>query len=175
MSVIQSVIQSVTLSVIQSVTLSVIQSVIQSVTLSVIQSVTLSVIQSVIQSVTLSVTLSVIQSVIQSVTLSVIQSVTVSVTLSVCYLPILCVCHTMMSPVFRYLVFRLLLRRLVSKGFAQDRKSTRLNSSHVCTSRMPSSAWKKKKYLFNWLFKNYIFPQPNHKNADAFRTSYHFL
>ena len=27
----------------------------------------------------------------------------------------------------------------------QDRKSTRLNSSHVRTSRMPSSAWKKKK------------------------------
>ena len=26
-----------------------------------------------------------------------------------------------------------------------DRKSTRLNSSHVRTSRMPSSAWKKKK------------------------------
>ncbi len=26
-----------------------------------------------------------------------------------------------------------------------DRKSTRLNSSHLPTSRMPSSAWKKKK------------------------------
>ena len=26
-----------------------------------------------------------------------------------------------------------------------DRKSTRLNSSHVALSRMPSSAWKKKK------------------------------
>src|SRR3546814_8953523 len=25
-----------------------------------------------------------------------------------------------------------------------DRKSTRLNSSHKCASRMPSSAWKKK-------------------------------
>src|SRR3546814_6161623 len=25
-----------------------------------------------------------------------------------------------------------------------DRKSTRLNSSHYCASRMPSSAWKKK-------------------------------
>ena len=28
---------------------------------------------------------------------------------------------------------------------APDRKSTRLNSSHVRTTRMPSSAWKKKK------------------------------
>ena len=28
-----------------------------------------------------------------------------------------------------------------------DRKSTRLNSSHVRTSRMPSSAWKKKKII----------------------------
>src|SRR3546814_3795051 len=27
----------------------------------------------------------------------------------------------------------------------KDRKSTRLNSSHYCASRMPSSAWKKKK------------------------------
>src|SRR3546814_8919551 len=27
---------------------------------------------------------------------------------------------------------------------AGDRKSTRLNSSHYCASRMPSSAWKKK-------------------------------
>src|SRR3546814_3014855 len=26
----------------------------------------------------------------------------------------------------------------------RDRKSTRLNSSHSCASRMPSSAWKKK-------------------------------
>src|SRR3546814_4065109 len=26
-----------------------------------------------------------------------------------------------------------------------DRKSTRLNSSHSCASRMPSSAWKKKR------------------------------
>src|SRR3546814_1503112 len=26
--------------------------------------------------------------------------------------------------------------------FAEDRKSTRLNSSHYCASRMPSSAWK---------------------------------
>ena len=38
------------------------------------------------------------------------------------------------------------------KGYPQskpsiDRKSTRLNSSHVRTSRMPSSAWKKKKQL----------------------------
>ena len=30
-----------------------------------------------------------------------------------------------------------------------DRKSTRLNSSHVKRSRMPSSAWKKKKYVLN--------------------------
>ena len=29
--------------------------------------------------------------------------------------------------------------------YLKDRKSTRLNSSHVRTSRMPSSAWKKKK------------------------------
>ena len=28
----------------------------------------------------------------------------------------------------------------VSDGYARDRKSTRLNSSHRCTSRMPSSA-----------------------------------
>src|SRR3546814_5879182 len=27
----------------------------------------------------------------------------------------------------------------------RDRKSTRLNSSHQCASRMPSSAWKKKR------------------------------
>ena len=32
-----------------------------------------------------------------------------------------------------------------TKSVVQDRKSTRLNSSHVRTSRMPSSAWKKKK------------------------------
>src|SRR3546814_3157377 len=40
---------------------------------------------------------------------------------------------------------------LVRKGFIdlvarlsrQDRKSTRLNSSHSCATRMPSSAWKK--------------------------------
>ena len=31
-------------------------------------------------------------------------------------------------------------RRVYSSGFTQDRKSTRLNSSHVVTSRMPSSA-----------------------------------
>ena len=30
------------------------------------------------------------------------------------------------------------------RGSGRDRKSTRLNSSHVRTSRMPSSAWKKK-------------------------------
>src|SRR3546814_1556351 len=30
-------------------------------------------------------------------------------------------------------------------GLRQDRKSTRLNSSHSCASRMPSSACKKKK------------------------------
>src|SRR3546814_6574019 len=30
-------------------------------------------------------------------------------------------------------------------GLDEDRKSTRLNSSHLCASRMPSSAWKKKK------------------------------
>ena len=29
------------------------------------------------------------------------------------------------------------------KKYSLDRKSTRLNSSHVCQSRMPSSAWKK--------------------------------
>ena len=29
---------------------------------------------------------------------------------------------------------------LTSEGYAVDRKSTRLNSSHRCTSRMPSSA-----------------------------------
>src|SRR3546814_10020170 len=28
----------------------------------------------------------------------------------------------------------------------RDRKSTRLNSSHSCASRMPSSAWKKKEH-----------------------------
>src|SRR5216110_3798028 len=42
-----------------------------------------------------------------------------------------------------------------------DRKSTRLNSSHVSLSRMPSSAWKKKKhsvlfFIFFILFKSYI-------------------
>ena len=31
------------------------------------------------------------------------------------------------------------------KVFGKDRKSTRLNSSHMSESRMPSSAWKKKK------------------------------
>src|SRR3546814_7900734 len=29
-------------------------------------------------------------------------------------------------------------------GGMRDRKSTRLNSSHSCAARMPSSAWKKK-------------------------------
>ena len=33
----------------------------------------------------------------------------------------------------------------VYRQISQDRKSTRLNSSHVKRSRMPSSAWKKKK------------------------------
>ena len=33
-----------------------------------------------------------------------------------------------------------LIKRLVSKKALTDRKSTRLNSSHRCTSRMPSSA-----------------------------------
>ena len=32
-----------------------------------------------------------------------------------------------------------------------DRKSTRLNSSHVRTSRMPSSAWKKKNLIYSFL------------------------
>src|SRR5881394_4182198 len=32
--------------------------------------------------------------------------------------------------------------------FCLDRKSTRLNSSHTIQSRMPSSAWKKKKQLY---------------------------
>ena len=31
------------------------------------------------------------------------------------------------------------------RDFFSDRKSTRLNSSHIPLSRMPSSAWKKKK------------------------------
>ena len=41
--------------------------------------------------------------------------------------------------------------KLIKKEFIfkekikQDRKSTRLNSSHIPLSRMPSSAWKKKK------------------------------
>src|SRR3546814_2780594 len=30
------------------------------------------------------------------------------------------------------------------QGFAGDRKSTRLNSSHSCAPRMPSSAWPQK-------------------------------
>ena len=32
------------------------------------------------------------------------------------------------------------IREMVNNGKATDRKSTRLNSSHRCTSRMPSSA-----------------------------------
>jgi len=32
-----------------------------------------------------------------------------------------------------------------------DRKSTRLNSSHVSESRMPSSAWKKKEHAHMWI------------------------
>ena len=34
-----------------------------------------------------------------------------------------------------------LLREAKQMGFSEDRKSTRLNSSHIATSRMPSSAW----------------------------------
>src|SRR3546814_2794677 len=33
-----------------------------------------------------------------------------------------------------------------TKSLLEDRKSTRLNSSHYCASRMPSSALKKKTY-----------------------------
>ena len=33
----------------------------------------------------------------------------------------------------------------INDQFKVDRKSTRLNSSHMSESRMPSSAWKKKK------------------------------
>src|SRR3546814_8648237 len=40
-----------------------------------------------------------------------------------------------------------LARQLVAgEAHLVDRKSTRLNSSHSCASRMPSSAWKKKTY-----------------------------
>src|SRR3546814_5327812 len=42
------------------------------------------------------------------------------------------------------------VHRLVAGGAlprGQDRKSTRMNSSHSCTSRMPYSAWKKQRPL----------------------------
>src|SRR3546814_3273834 len=37
------------------------------------------------------------------------------------------------------------IRQLDAPAAALDRKSTRLNSSHLCAHRMSSSAWKKKK------------------------------
>ena len=37
------------------------------------------------------------------------------------------------------------LANLIDSHINEDRKSTRLNSSHSQQSRMPSSAWKKKK------------------------------
>src|SRR5216117_4290600 len=51
------------------------------------------------------------------------------------------------SLVVLYLLTRRLLDR-VGVVFALDRKSTRLNSSHPSLSRMPSSAWKKKKHSY---------------------------
>src|SRR3546814_3260081 len=36
---------------------------------------------------------------------------------------------------------------IARRAMQSDRKSTRLNSSHYCDSRMPSSAWKKKHHM----------------------------
>src|ERR1043166_8750910 len=44
----------------------------------------------------------------------------------------------------------------VGEGPALDRKSTRLNSSHVSGSRMPSSAWKKNDPITTWPFDTYV-------------------
>ena len=47
------------------------------------------------------------------------------------------ICHGMSEHKERYLPF---MEYLESCGYAADRKSTRLNSSHSSRSRMPSSA-----------------------------------
>src|SRR5213594_4946922 len=48
------------------------------------------------------------------------------------------------------------IRLLITHGDSEDRKSTRLNSSHERLSRMPSSACKKKKHDVRLLATNYV-------------------
>src|SRR3546814_7765383 len=69
--------------------------------------------------------------------------------------------------------------RRIEKRIAADRKSTRLNSSHQCASRMPSSACKKKSYYYQlWGSHHYIvtlhtliYPSHIHTHSDIQMTT----
>src|SRR3546814_3226069 len=60
---------------------------------------------------------------------------------------------------FAFGLRRVAFRALESRGRREDRKSTRLNSSHKCATRMPSSALKKKN-------NEHKLHQTNHSNQD---------
>ena len=80
-----------------------------------------------------------------SMSVHVCPSLSVSVHVCPCLLRSVEVCPCLSISVDVTLVCAGLVLSIFSSVSYQDRKSTRLNSSHVRTSRMPSSAWKKKK------------------------------